>query len=47
MTKAFITPWDRRTETALYDEQFLTRVFDSVTDQFYKAFKKALSGGWN
>jgi PAS domain S-box-containing protein len=34
MPKAFITPGDRETETALYDEQFLTRVFDSVTDPF-------------
>jgi len=34
MTKAFITPWDKKTETTLYDEQFLTRVFDSVTDPF-------------
>jgi PAS domain S-box-containing protein len=34
MPKAFITPWDKKSETALYDEQFLTRVFDSVTDPF-------------
>ena len=34
MPKTFITPGDRETETALYDEQFLTRVFDSVTDPF-------------
>ncbi|RZB35693.1 MAG: hypothetical protein SRB2_02990 [Desulfobacteraceae bacterium Eth-SRB2] len=34
MPKAFITPRDKRAETALYDEQFLTRVFDSVTDPF-------------
>jgi PAS domain S-box-containing protein len=34
MPKSFITPRDRETETALYDEQFLTRVFDSVTDPF-------------
>jgi PAS domain S-box-containing protein len=34
MPKAFITPWDKGTEPALYDEQFLTRVFDSVTDPF-------------
>ncbi len=34
MPKAFIAPWDKKSETALYDEQFLTRVFDSVTDPF-------------
>ena len=34
MPKAFITPWDKRTGVELYDEQFLTRVFDSVTDPF-------------
>ena len=34
MPKAFITPWDKRTGAELYNEQFLTRVFDSVTDPF-------------
>jgi len=34
MAKTFFIPGDRTTETALYDEQFLTRVFDSVTDPF-------------
>ncbi|MBW2319912.1 MAG: sigma-54-dependent Fis family transcriptional regulator [Deltaproteobacteria bacterium] len=34
MPKTFFIPGDRTTETPLYDEQFLTRVFDSVTDPF-------------
>jgi PAS domain S-box-containing protein len=34
MPKTFFIPGDRRTEPAVYDEQFLTRVFDSVTDPF-------------
>ncbi|MGD9230640.1 MAG: sigma-54-dependent Fis family transcriptional regulator [Desulfobacterales bacterium] len=34
MPKTFFIPGDRTTETTLYDEQFLTRVFDSVTDPF-------------
>jgi len=34
MSKSFVTPGTIDTDTALYDEQFLTRVFDSVTDPF-------------
>ena len=34
MSKSFVTPGTIDTDTALYDEQFLTRVFDSVIDPF-------------
>jgi len=34
MPKTFFIPGYRRTETTFYDEQFLTKVFDSVTDPF-------------
>ncbi|MGD2029035.1 MAG: sigma 54-interacting transcriptional regulator, partial [Desulfobacterales bacterium] len=34
MPKTFFIPGHKTTEAPLYDEQFLTRVFDSVTDPF-------------
>jgi PAS domain S-box-containing protein len=34
MPETFFISGDKRTEPALYNEQFLTRVFDSVTDPF-------------